>query len=181
MKDFYELRLGLEKWEIRYRKLNNEFGWKAMQDSISAYGPSKETTKWLDRALTEELENGGKTLKAITEIGKMGPRIWTPEFIGNIIVERYGGLEEYIMRGTFCDDESEYSRRLNEITEGKPIVPVFDGDGALRRMAAQDPKEVREFLSGDQYRALTRIVEAARETLREIGERPAQPTIQEKE
>lgn len=126
-----------------------------MQASIAAYGPTAEAVKWLAKALSRELENGGKTLKAITEMGKVGPDIWSPKFH----MERIYGREP------------SYKHVK---------APVFVGDGILRRMATQNPEELGEFLSGDQYRMLTKIVEAAREALQAIGERP-DITVQEEE
>ena len=164
MNDQYKLKLGLRWWENqtedprregRGPHLSDEWRWKAMQASIAAYGPTAEAVKWLAEALSRELENGGKTLKAITEMGKVGPDIWSPKFHMERIYGR-GPSYKYVK------------------------APVFVGDGILRRMATQNPEELGEFPSGDQYRVLTKIVEAAREALQAIGERP-DITVQEEE
>lgn len=141
--------------EDRGPRLSDEWRWKAMQDSIAAYGLTAEAVEWLGKALTMELKNGGKTLKAITEMEKVGPDIWSPEFH---------------MKSIYGEGPSYYHVK----------APVFVGDGILRMMATQDPEQLREFLTERQYRVLKRIIGKAGEALQAIGERP-DAAIQEEE
>ena len=153
MNDQYKLKLGLEWWEDQTEDpigedegphLSDGWRWKAMQDSIAAYGLTAEAVEWLGKALTMELKNGGKTLKAIEEIGKIGPEIWNPRLLGEKYMKEKVDtifVGDGILERIAAQDPEELRKFLG-INEYTVLVMVIEAARKTLKAIGRRPEEL---------------------------------------
>ena len=115
-----------------------------MQDSIAAYGLTAEAVEWLGKALTMELKNGGKTLKAIEEIGKIGPEIWNPRLLGEKYMKEKVDMifvGDGILERIAAQDPEELRKFLG-INEYTVLVMVIEAARKTLKAIGRRPEEL---------------------------------------